>query len=105
MPPAVDYSKIRESCSEFAVLAGGAAFAFDAAAVPDDSHLVFAAVLTGDELDWFSLSEASLAFLRALDGHSPVRDIAARLAMDRVEVCDLAHNLLAHGIIRLRVGG
>jgi hypothetical protein len=100
-PPVADYASMRESCSEFHVglqVIEPAAMA----APPNDSHFVFAAVLVGDDLDWFPLSDASRRVVDALDGERPMRDVAVRLEMDIEEACGVARELLARGIISLR---
>jgi hypothetical protein len=103
-PPVADYASMRESCSEFQVgLRVIEPAAMPAPPVPpNDSHFVFAAVLVGDDLDWFPLSDASRRVVDALDGEHPMREVAARLEMDIEEACGVARELLARGIISLR---
>lgn len=100
-PPAADYGSVRESCSSFE--AGLEALASGGAPLPaDDGHFVYAAVLTGDDLDWFPLSDASLRVVGALDGQRSMRDVAMHLDLDSAQASGIARDLLARGIISLR---
>ena len=100
-PPVADYGAVRESCSSFE--AGLEGIASGAAPLPaDDSHFVYAAVLTGEDLDWFPLSDASLRVVGALDGQRSMRDVAMHLDIDNAQASGIARDLLARGIISLR---
>ena len=108
-PPVPDYASLRESCSSFEVgkeaSAPRAAHAHAPPLVPtlaSEGLFLFAAVLTGDDLDWFPLSDAARRIVGALDGKRSLLDVAAHLDIEGEEVCGIARDLLARGIISLR---